>query len=146
MTGSEDLAAAIEMIHAATLIHDDMIDDAPMRRGQPTAHVEHGNKVAVLLGDLFYTHAFAMVAELGDAWLCQRLTHATNVVCRGELQQMFARRDAQVGEAEYEQIAYGKTGALTEAACELGAWAGTGRTAASRCHLWPQSWPGFSDH
>jgi octaprenyl-diphosphate synthase len=124
MHTEETLAAAVEMIHAATLIHDDMIDDAPLRRGQTTAHVEHGNKVAVLLGDLFYTHAFDLVAGLGDVWLCQRLTRATNIVCRGELQQMFARGDAAVTEAEYERIAYGKTGALTEAACELGAWRG----------------------
>ena len=102
-----------------------MIDDAPMRRGKGTAHVEHGNKVAVLLGDLFYTHAFALVAELSDVWLCQRLTRATNIVCRGELMQMFARGDAAVDQAEYERIAYGKTGALTEAACELGAWRGS---------------------
>ncbi|MBA3685429.1 MAG: polyprenyl synthetase family protein [Planctomycetes bacterium] len=119
------LAAALEMIHTATLIHDDMIDEGDTRRGMPTAHVRHGTAVAVLLGDYFYTHAFDLVARMDRTWVTTRLTGTTNVVCRGELQQMCARRDLDLGEDEYERIIHAKTAALCELAGELGAVAGT---------------------
>jgi octaprenyl-diphosphate synthase len=119
------LGASLELLHTATLIHDDMIDEAATRRGQPTAHVEHGTSVAVLLGDYFYTHAFDLVADLEERWVFPRLTRTTNVICRGELHQMCARRDLALGEAEYERIIYAKTAALTELAGELGALTGT---------------------
>lgn len=115
------LGAALEMIHTATLIHDDMIDEAATRRGQPTAHVEHGTSIAVLLGDYFYTHAFALVADLEQRWVFPRLTRTTNVICRGELHQMCARRDLALTEAEYDRIIHAKTAALCELAGELGA-------------------------
>ena len=98
-----------------------MIDEADTRRGRTTAHVAHGTKTAVLLGDYFYTHAFDLVAKLGDAWMTERLTHTTNIVCAGELHQMCARADADVDVAEYERIIYGKTAALTELSCLMGA-------------------------
>ncbi len=115
------LGASLELIHTATLIHDDMIDEAATRRGQPTAHVEHGVCVAVLLGDYLYTHAFDLVSDLHDPWVFPRLTRTTNVICRGELHQMLARRDTALSETEYERIIYAKTAALTELAGELGA-------------------------
>lgn len=115
------LGAALEMIHTATLIHDDMIDEAATRRGQPTAHVEHGVSIAVLLGDYFYTHAFDLVADMEARWVFPRLTRTTNVICRGELHQMLARRDLALTEAEYERIIFAKTAALTELAAEFGA-------------------------
>jgi octaprenyl-diphosphate synthase len=115
------LGAALELIHTATLIHDDMIDEAATRRGQPTAHVEHGTSIAVLLGDYFYTHAFNLVADLEQRWVLPRLTRTTNVICRGELHQMIARRDLALTEAEYERIIHAKTAALCELAGELGA-------------------------
>lgn len=115
------LGASLELIHTATLIHDDMIDEAATRRGQPTAHVEHGVCVAVLLGDYLYTHAFDLVSDLRDPWVFPRLTRTTNVICRGELHQMLARRDTALSEAEYDRIIYAKTAALTELAGELGA-------------------------
>jgi len=115
------LGASLELIHTATLIHDDMIDEAATRRGQPTAHVEHGVCVAVLLGDYLYTHAFDLVSDLRDPWVFPRLTRTTNIICRGELHQMLARRDPGLSEAEYERIIYAKTAALTELAGELGA-------------------------
>lgn len=118
------LGASLELIHTATLIHDDLIDGSDMRRGQPSAHIAFGNPTAVLLGDFFYTRAFSLVAGLGDPWLVQRLTAATNVVCEGELHQQLAERDADLDEAEYERIVYGKTAALTELAGEIGALAG----------------------
>ena len=114
------LGAALELIHTATLIHDDMIDDGMQRRGKPTAHVRFGLSTAVLLGDFFYTHAFHLVSRLGQAWLMQRLTECTNVLCAGELQQMCASGDVALTEDEYERIIYAKTAALTEVAAELG--------------------------
>ncbi len=127
------LGAALEMIHTATLIHDDLIDDADVRRGQPTAHVRFGNTTSVLLGDYFYTHAFSLVAalKLPDAML--QLVETTNVICRGELHQQCAARDAQLTEAEYERIIFGKTACLTELAAAFGAVSGTPaqRTAAA---------------
>jgi len=116
--------AALEMIHTATLIHDDLIDDADTRRGRPTAHVRFGNTTAVLLGDYFYTHAFHLVAEMGLPEVTSRLTMTTNVVCRGELHQQCAARDVGLSEEEYSQIIYAKTAALTELAGELGALTG----------------------
>jgi len=132
------LGAALEMIHTATLIHDDMIDEADTRRGKPTAHVAHGTSIAVLLGDYFYTHAFSLVSDLTHPWVMDRLTRTTNVVCRGELHQMIARRDVDLTEAEYDRIIYAKTAALTELAGELGAVSGTseqraGAAAYGRC-------------
>jgi octaprenyl-diphosphate synthase len=119
------LGAALELIHTATLIHDDLIDDADVRRTRPTAHVRFGNTTAVLLGDYFYTHAFTLVAalKLPDAML--RLVETTNVLCSGELHQQVAARDAGLSEAEYERIIYGKTACLTELAAEFGAVGGS---------------------
>ncbi len=127
------LGAALELIHTATLIHDDMIDEADTRRSQPTAHVRFGTSVAVLLGDYFYTHAFDLVADMGISWVLSRLTGTTNLVCAGELHQMLVRRDLDLSEAEYERIIYAKTAALCELAGEFGALDGTPaqRTAAA---------------
>lgn len=119
------LGAALELIHTATLIHDDLIDDATTRRGQPTAHLQLGNTSAVLLGDFMYTRAFTLVAELGDQELVRRLCTATNTVCEGELHQQCAERDSALGEAEYLRIIHAKTAALTEVAGFFGALAGS---------------------
>ena len=115
------LGAALEMIHTATLIHDDLIDDANVRRNQPTAHVRFGNTTSVLLGDYFYTHAFTLVARLKLPEVSLRLVETTNVLCRGELQQQCVERDAALSESEYDLIIYGKTACLTELAAEFGA-------------------------
>lgn len=119
------LAASIELIHTATLIHDDIIDDGDTRRGQPSAHKRFGNSVAVLLGDYFYTHAFDLAAQIGQPAVLARLTAITNTVCRGELHQMCARRDTSLTEDEYFRIIYAKTAALCEVSCAFGALAGT---------------------
>lgn len=119
------MGAALELIHTATLIHDDLIDDANTRRGQPTAHVRFDNTTAVLLGDYFYTHAFNLVADLMNPGVTKRLTATTNVICRGELHQQCVARDVQLSEAEYNKIIYGKTAVLTELAGELGAVEGS---------------------
>ncbi len=118
------LGAALELIHTATLVHDDLIDDADIRRGRQTAHVSHGNTTAILLGDFMYTRAFSLVAGLGELELVTRLCAATNTVCEGELHQQMAARDADLSEDEYRRIIYGKTAALTELAGFFGALAG----------------------
>lgn len=118
------LGAALELIHTATLVHDDLIDDADTRRGRPTAHTRHGNTTAILLGDFMYTRAFSLVADLGELELVRRLCAATNTVCEGELHQQMAARDADLSEDEYRRIIYGKTAALTELAAFFGAMAG----------------------
>jgi octaprenyl-diphosphate synthase len=118
------LGAALELIHTATLVHDDLIDDADTRRGRTTAHVSHGNTTAVLLGDFMYTRAFSLVASLGELELVTRLCAATNTVCEGELHQQMSERDADLSEDEYRRIIYGKTAALTELAGFFGALAG----------------------
>ena len=118
------LAAALELIHTATLVHDDMIDGGEVRRGKPTPHVSFGNSTAILLGDFFYTRAFDLVASLGDAWMTKTITATTNVICEGELLQMIAQRDADLSRAEYDRIIYAKTAVLCETACQLGAAAG----------------------
>jgi octaprenyl-diphosphate synthase len=128
------LGAALELIHTATLIHDDLIDDADTRRSRPTAHVRFGNTTAILLGDYFYTHAFHVVASLRDPNLTERLTATTNIICGGELHQQLAARDTTITEAEYDRIIYGKTACLTELAAEFGAAQGSAsqRQAAAR--------------
>jgi octaprenyl-diphosphate synthase len=115
------LGAALEMIHTATLIHDDMIDAGEVRRGTPTPHIRYGNSTAVLLGDFFYTRAFDLVAGLGDLDVVQQITATTNVICEGELDQMCAQRDPELSVDEYYRIIHAKTAILCETACRLGA-------------------------
>lgn len=119
------LGAALEMIHTATLIHDDLIDEGEQRRGLPTAHVRFGTSTAVLLGDFFYTRAFDLVARQAQPDKFQRLTSTTNIICEGELHQMCARRDLTLSEAEYDRIIHAKTAALCATACWFGASAGS---------------------
>lgn len=119
------IGAALELIHTASLIHDDLIDDADTRRGAPSAHLRFGNTTAVLLGDYFHTHAIHLVADLDDPAALRRVTATTNTMCLGELHQQCAARDARVDEVEYYRIIYAKTACLTELAAELGASAGS---------------------
>lgn len=119
------LGAALELIHTATLIHDDLIDDADTRRGVATAHTRFGNTTAILLGDYLYTNAFDITARLGDIELMRLLTRTTNVLCTGELHQQMAARDTTISEAEYNRIIHAKTAALCEMAGACGAINGT---------------------
>lgn len=115
------LAAVVEMIHIATLVHDDVLDEADERRGRPTISSTDGNVAAVLLGDCLISHAFHLCSSL-DSQLASRLVGATtNTVCEGELLQNHLRGHDTVDEAAYFDIIRRKTGALTAVACELGA-------------------------
>ncbi len=115
-----DLAVIVELIHTATLVHDDILDEATVRRRVPTVNAIHGNHVPVLLGDFIYAHAFAMSVELPTPEASRILARVTKVVCRGEIEQIFDRFDFDLGEDRYLQIIEAKTASLYAAACELG--------------------------
>src|SRR3954454_18158414 len=115
------LAAVVEMIHTATLVHDDILDEAVIRRHAPTVNAEWGNEPAVLLGDYLFTHAFHLAASLETTLACRWIGRATNLVCEGEMQQVYHRGNLDLDEAAYFSIIRGKTAELTAVSCRLGA-------------------------
>ncbi len=130
------IAGVIEMIHAATLVHDDLLDEAAQRRGLDCVHLEWGVHASVLLGDWIYARAFERSTELDDPTCSRILAGATGRVCRGEIHQNLTRGNFQLSEADYVSQIDGKTAALYEAGGELAArYAGGGpelQAAASR--------------
>lgn len=114
------LAAAVEMIHTATLVHDDVLDEAEIRRHVRTVNAEWGNKISILLGDMLFTHAFHLTSQV-DRRACELIGDATNRVCAGELRQVSERGNLHLAEADYFAIVDGKTAALTEVCGRLGA-------------------------
>jgi octaprenyl-diphosphate synthase len=126
------LAAAVEMIHTATLVHDDVLDEAELRRHLPTVNASWGNTVSILLGDMLFTHAFHLTSTV-DGRACQIIGEATNRVCAGELRQACERGNLNLNEPSYFAIIEGKTAALTECCGRLGAlYAGAGDEIAAR--------------
>ncbi len=115
------LAAVVEMVHMATLVHDDVLDEADERRRRPTIRSMSGNVTAVLLGDYFISHAFHLCGSLDSQFASRRIGATTNTVCEGEVLQNHHAGDDRLGEADYLDIIERKTGALTAVACELGA-------------------------
>ncbi len=115
------LGAVVEMIHTATLVHDDVLDEADTRRHLATANSRWDNKASVLLGDYLFTHSFYLASTTGSAWACQEIGRATNIVCEGELRQKGCRGDFALTEDEYFQIIAAKTAELTACSCRLGA-------------------------
>jgi octaprenyl-diphosphate synthase len=115
------LAAVVEMIHTATLVHDDVLDEAAIRRHAATVNAEWGNETAVLLGDYLFTHAFHLAASLDSTRACRWIGHATNKVCEGEMQQVHHRGNLDLDESGYFAIIEGKTAELTAVSCRLGA-------------------------
>lgn len=123
------LAAVVEMIHTATLVHDDILDEALVRRHAATVNAEWGNEPAVLLGDYLFTHAFHLAASLDSTLACRWIGHATNLVCEGEMQQVHHRGNLDLDEDAYFSIIQGKTAELTAVSCRLGAhYAGASST------------------
>lgn len=116
-----DLAAIIEFIHTATLLHDDVVDISSMRRGRLTANAKWGNAPSVLVGDFLYSRAFQMMVAIGDMNIMQLLSDTTNTISEGEVQQLVNANDPSVTEENYLNVIYKKTGALFEAACETSA-------------------------
>src|SRR5262245_2278031 len=115
------LGAVVEMIHTATLVHDDVLDEAAVRRHTPTVNHVWGNKASILLGDLLFSHAYHLASTVGDAAACRIIGATTNRVCAGELHQIGERGNLDLDESAYFQIIDGKTAELTACACRLGA-------------------------
>src|SRR5437764_6645837 len=121
------LAAVVEMIHTATLVHDDVLDSAAIRRHVSTVNALWGNQTSILLGDYLFTHAFHLTSTLGDASACRLIGAATNRLCAGELFQICERGNLALTEEAYFDIIDGKTAELTSCCARLGAlYAGTG--------------------
>lgn len=114
------LAAVVEFIHTATLLHDDVVDESPMRRGRATANSDFGNAAAVLVGDFLYSRAFQMMVVPQSMRIMNIMSDATNVIAEGEVLQLMNIQDANVDEARYLQVIRFKTAKLFEAAAQLG--------------------------
>lgn len=128
------LAAVTEMVHMATLVHDDVLDEAEMRRRGATVNYLHGNEAAVLLGDLLISNAFHLCSTLGRPELNERIGAVTNSMCAGELLQLHHRNDWSLDAATYYEIINRKTASLIGVCCELGA-AESGADAGIACAL-----------
>lgn len=115
------LAAVVEFIHTATLLHDDVVDESDLRRGRATASALFGNAASVLVGDFLYSRAFQMMLEANDMRVMQTLADATNVIAEGEVLQLLNCHDADVDAANYLHVIHCKTAKLFEAAMRLGA-------------------------
>jgi octaprenyl-diphosphate synthase len=120
-TNHHELAAVIEFIHTATLLHDDVVDESALRRGRATANSLFGNAAAVLVGDFLYSRAFQMMVAVDDMRVLQVLADATNVIAEGEVLQLMNCRNPEIDERGYLQVIRYKTAKLFEAATRLGA-------------------------
>ncbi len=116
-----NLATIIEFIHTATLLHDDVVDNSDMRRGNETANSIWGNEASVLVGDFLYTRSFEMMVEMNSMPLMKILSHTTNIIAEGEVLQLLNCNDADTTEESYLEVIHHKTAKLFEAAGELGA-------------------------
>ena len=113
------LAAVVEFIHTATLLHDDVVDDSTLRRGRATANVSFGNPASVLVGDFLYSRAFQMMVECGEMRVMEILADATNVIAEGEVLQLMNMHDASLTEEGYLRVIRSKTAKLFEASARL---------------------------
>ncbi len=116
-----ELAAIIEFIHTATLLHDDVVDVSELRRGRPTANAEWGNAPSVLVGDFLYSRAFQMMVAIGNMEIMAILSDTTNMISEGEVQQLVNAKDPSVNEENYFDVIHKKTAILFEAACTTAA-------------------------
>nr|WP_308806263.1 octaprenyl diphosphate synthase [Azospira sp.] len=116
-----ELAAVVEFIHTATLLHDDVVDESELRRGRETANNLFGNAASVLVGDFLYSRAFQMMVSVGNMRIMQVLADATNIIAEGEVLQLMNCHDADVDEERYLQVIRYKTAKLFQAAARLGA-------------------------
>ena len=116
-----NLAAVVEFIHTATLLHDDVVDESTLRRGRSTANEVFGNPASVLVGDFLYSRAFQMMVEVGDMRIMQTLAEATNVIAEGEVLQLMNMHDPDLAVDDYLRVIRFKTAKLFEASARLGA-------------------------
>ena len=114
------LAATVEFIHTATLLHDDVVDESGQRRGRPTANLLWDNKSSVLVGDYLFSRSFQLMVETGSLRVLDILSNASATIAEGEVLQLTAAQDLATDEAIYLQVIRGKTAALFAAACEVG--------------------------
>src|SRR5579871_1660692 len=122
------------MVHLATLVHDDVMDEAEIRRGRLTLAANWGNEIAVLVGDCLFAHALKLAASFPTPEVCRAVAAATNTVCTGEIRQTQQRRNLELNRAEYFSILQMKTAELFALSCELGA-ALSGGSASDRAAL-----------
>ena len=115
-----DVAAIVEFIHTATLLHDDVVDESDMRRGKETANNVWGNQAAVLVGDFLYSRAFEMMVDVDQMRVMSIMAQTTNTIAEGEVLQLLNINDANTSEECYFEVIYSKTAKLFEAACQLG--------------------------
>lgn len=115
------LAAVVEFIHTATLLHDDVVDDSHLRRGRATANSTFGNAAAVLVGDFLYSRAFQMMVDVQSMRVMEVLANATNAIAEGEVMQLLHVHNPEVNEQDYLRVVRAKTAKLFEAAGRLGA-------------------------
>jgi len=115
------LATVVELIHTATLLHDDVVDESTMRRGRPTANESFGNPASVLVGDFLHTRSFQMMVEAGNMRILRVLSEATNIIAEGEVQQLINTHDASLDEAGYLHVIRSKTAKLFEASTQIAA-------------------------
>ncbi|AUL45775.1 octaprenyl diphosphate synthase [Bordetella trematum] len=120
-TDHQLLAAVVEFIHTATLLHDDVVDESDLRRGRDTANAVFGNAASVLVGDYLYSRSFEMMVEAGSMRIMQILSEATTVIAEGEVLQLLNVHDPDVSEERYLQVVRYKTAKLFEAAAQVGA-------------------------
>jgi len=114
------LATVVEMIHTATLVHDDVLDAATMRRHCPTVNDRWDTEASILLGDFLFTHAFYLASTLDSTWACRLIGETTNKLCEGEIRQKGNQGKYDISEAEYLAVNEAKTAALCACACRLG--------------------------
>jgi len=117
----EILGAVLEMVHTATLIHDDVLDEATSRRHVPTINADWGDHASILLGDYLFSQAFRLSASTGSTLACEWIGEAARRVCEGELRQVLARDQMDLDQAAYIEMIRGKTAELCSVACRLGA-------------------------
>lgn len=120
MVRAHRLATAVEFIHTATLLHDDVVDDSDERRGQKSANVIFGNEASVLVGDFLFSRAFQLMVEDGNLHVLKVLSDAAAIIAQGEVLQLSIQGDLTTGMDDYLKVIKGKTAALFAAACEVG--------------------------
>jgi octaprenyl-diphosphate synthase len=129
-THHHELAAVVEFIHTATLLHDDVVDESTLRRGRETANALFGNAASVLVGDFLYSRAFQMMVTVNNMRIMEVLSDATNIIAEGEVLQLMNCNDADIHEDDYLRVIRYKTAKLFEAAARLGAIIGGAERAA----------------
>jgi len=135
-----NLAAVVEFIHTATLLHDDVVDESTLRRGRSTANEAFGNPASVLVGDFLYSRAFQMMVEADNMRVMQILAEATNIIAEGEVLQLMNMHDASLDEADYLRVIRSKTAKLFEASARLGAiLSASGPTFEAACAIYGQA-------